>query len=106
MALVRTSAPGWHGKTCGRSPSGRIASTRRERSMEQVRSIVNDSVVRATDRCDMSCDVDGDELRFEFEHGKDNGLQLAFDWPGFVRFMRLASTVMERLRAIPAGTPI
>jgi hypothetical protein len=74
--------------------------------MEQIASIINDAVVRATDRCEMTCDVDGDELRFEFEYGIDNGLQLAFDWPGFVRCMRVASTVMELLRAIPAGAPI
>jgi hypothetical protein len=74
--------------------------------VKQVSSIKHDTVVRATEHCVMRCDVDSDELRFEFENTMDDGLQLAFDWQSFVRFMRVASFVIERLCAIPADTPI
>lgn len=74
--------------------------------VKQVSGIKHDTVVRATEHCVMRCDVDSDELRFEFENTTDGGLQLAFDWQSFVRCMRVASVVIERLRAIPANAPI
>jgi hypothetical protein len=74
--------------------------------MELARGISHDAVVRATERCAISCEADSDEIRFQFENSIDNGLRLDFDWRGFVRFMRVASTVMERLRALPTGAPI
>jgi hypothetical protein len=74
--------------------------------MELARGISHDAVVRATERCAISCEADSDEIRFQFQNSKDNGLRLDFDWRGFVRFMRMASIVMERLCALPAGAPI
>ena len=73
--------------------------------MEPAHSVAADVLVTATDGCDMSCEVDGAETRFQFESAGSR-LQLDFDWPGFVRFMRIAATVIERLRAIPDGAPI
>jgi hypothetical protein len=73
--------------------------------MEPINGIAADAAVTANDRCDMSCEVDNNELRFRFEDA-GNGLQLAFAWRGFVRFMRVASAVIERLRATPPGPPI
>jgi hypothetical protein len=73
--------------------------------MELVHSVAADVAVTVNDRCHMSCEVDGDETRFQF--GSDTtGLRLDFDWRGFVRFMRVASTVIEQLRVIPDGVPI
>jgi hypothetical protein len=74
--------------------------------VKHVNGITHDPVVRATEHCNMRCYVDSDELRFEFDNTVDNGLQLAVDWQSFVRCMRAASLVIERLHAIPAGAPI
>jgi hypothetical protein len=73
--------------------------------MEPVHGVAVDVLVTVTDHCDMSCEVDGGETRFYFENAGAK-LQLDFDWPGFARFMRVAATIMERLRAIPDGAPI
>jgi hypothetical protein len=73
--------------------------------VEPVRGISHDAVVRATERCAISCEADSDEIRFQFDNSMDSGLRLDFDWRGFVRFMRVASTVMDRLRTQPIGTP-
>jgi hypothetical protein len=73
--------------------------------MEPAHSVATDVLVTATDRCAMSCEVDSGETRFYFENA-DSRLQLDFDWPGFARFMRVAATIIERLRAIPNGAPI
>jgi hypothetical protein len=73
--------------------------------MKPVHSVAVDVLVTATDHCDMSCEVDGGETRFQFETARIK-LQLDFDWPGFVRFMRFAATLTEHLRAIPDGAPI
>jgi hypothetical protein len=73
--------------------------------MEPVHGVAADVLATATDRCAMSCEVDNGETRFQFENA-DNRLQLDFDWPGFARFMRVAATIIERLRAIPNGAPI
>jgi hypothetical protein len=73
--------------------------------MEPAHTVATDVLVTATDGCAMSCEVDGGETRFHFENA-DSRLQLDFDWPGFARFMRVAATIIERLRAIPNGAPI
>ena len=73
--------------------------------MEPTAHVATDVLATATDQCDMSCEVDGSETRFQFENGASR-LQLDFDWPGLVRFMRVANTLTERLRAIPSGEPI
>jgi hypothetical protein len=74
--------------------------------VELAGGISHDAVVRATERCAISCEVDSDEIRFQFYNSRDNGLRLDFDWRGFVRFMRVATTMMDRLRALPVGTPV
>jgi hypothetical protein len=73
--------------------------------MEPTHNVATDVLVTATDRCAMSCEVDSGETRFHFENA-DSRLQLDFDWPGFARFMRVAATIIGRLRAIPNGAPI
>jgi hypothetical protein len=73
--------------------------------MEPAHGVATDVLVTATDRCAMSCEVDSGETRFHFENAGSR-LQLDFDWPGFARFMRIAATIIERLRAIPNGAPI
>jgi hypothetical protein len=74
--------------------------------VESVSGITSDPLVRVTDRCGMSCEVESREVRFEFENATGSGLQLAFDWRGFVRFMRVACLAIERVRTIPTGAPI
>lgn len=73
--------------------------------MEPTSDVAIDAAVTANDCCDMSCEVENDEVRFQFEDA-DTGLELAFDWRGFIRFMQVTSTVIERLRAIPDGASI
>ncbi len=74
--------------------------------MELPGGISHDAVVRATERCAISCEADSDEIRFQFDNSSDNGLRLDFDWRGFVRFMRVASIVLDRLRALPVCAPV
>ena len=73
--------------------------------MELDRGVAADVSVTVNDQCQMSCEVDNDETRFQFGSAT-TGLRLDFDWQGFVRFMRVADAVIEQLRAIPDGAPI
>ncbi len=73
--------------------------------MEPTHGVATDVLVTATEHCAMSCEVDSGETRFHFENAGSR-LQLDFDWPGFARFMRVAATITDRLRAIPNGEPI
>lgn len=73
--------------------------------MEPITGVAFDAAVTANDCCGMSCEVENDEVRFQFEDA-GTGLELAFDWRGFIRLMRVTFVVIEQLRAIPDGAPI
>jgi hypothetical protein len=69
----------------------------------QRRGIEIESVITVQGDCDITCDVMGDE-QIEFWFGPMiDGLHLYFDWPGFVKFMRVAAEMTARATAIPRG---
>lgn len=59
-----------------------------------------ETIVSVDGNCRMSCRVVGDEIEFVFGRTND-GLRLAFDGHGLLRFMRLARAMVERLDGVP-----